>query len=117
MKVTISPNLNPSGSFSIDAWIFPISDILGQIVAKWGDFGDWVDKRTYSFHTLPGLKLRFAIADITHQNDNEFHNFDTPQDVLKLNIWNHVAAVYDQSSGTRKIYVNGIQVAIRRDSP
>ena len=37
--------------------------------------------------------------------------------VITLNDWNFVAAVYDQSSGARRIYVNGAMVAERTDPP
>jgi uncharacterized repeat protein (TIGR01451 family) len=37
--------------------------------------------------------------------------------VITLNVWNHIAAVYDQPSGTRRIYVNGALIAERTDPP
>ncbi len=84
---------------------------------KWGDTGAWSNQRAYAFHTNPGLKLNFAISDDAHQNDGSFHAFETPSGVLSLNAWNHVAAVYDQTTGTRRTYVNGIEVAQRTDPP
>ena len=36
---------------------------------------------------------------------------------MPLNTWTHVAGVYDQSTGTRRIYVNGVNVASRTDAP
>jgi hypothetical protein len=108
--------LNPSGSFTIDAWILPTIDTIGSIVTKWGDQGAWADQRAYAFHTIPGLALNFGISDIAHQTDTLFHTLQTPS-VLTLNQWNHVAAVYDQSTGTRSIYVNGDQKASRTDPP
>jgi len=66
VRVPHSPSLNPSGSFSIDAWIFPTQDEEGGVVVKWGDTGEWSNERAYTFHTLPGLALRFAISDDAH---------------------------------------------------
>ena len=117
VRVPHSPSLNPSGSFSIDAWIFPTQDEEGGIVVKWADTGVWASQRAYTFSTQPGLALRFGISDDAHQLDAFFHQFDTPANVITLNAWNHVAAVYDQLSGTRRIYVNGALVAERTDPP
>src|SRR5207245_2325979 len=50
-------------------------------------------------------------------NNSSLHAFDTPNNVLPTNAWSHVAAVYDQFTGTRQIYINGIKVAERVDSP
>ena len=97
-------------------WIFPRSDGRHHIVAKWADGGVWLDQRAYSFHTIPGGGLLFAISDNAHQNDGAFHVFQV-SGVLSLFAWNHVAAVYDQTSGKRLIYVNGAEVAQRTDAP
>jgi len=37
--------------------------------------------------------------------------------VIQLNAWNHVAAAYYPSTGTRRIFVDGTQVASRQDAP
>lgn len=117
VQVPSSPSLNPTGSFSLNAWIFPVADGIGHIIAKWGDAAQWSYERAYSFHTLSGGALRFSISDDTNQCNASFHDFDTPEGVITLNAWNFVAAVYDQSTGTRQIYVNGVKVAERTDSP
>jgi len=118
VQVTTSSSLNPKGSFSIDAWIYPRSFSQNQIiVAKWGDEGSWNNQRAYSFHTLTNGGLRFAISDTEHQLDGSFHIFDTPTGVLTLNEWNHVTATYNSKTGTRKIYVGGVEVASRTDAP
>ena len=117
VRVPNAPLLNQTGSFSIDAWIFPTADGMGHIMAKWGDTGDWTGQRSYSFYTNFGRRLEFAISDDAHQQDNPFHVFSTPDGVLTLNNWNYVTAVYDKSTGTRRIYVNGTKVAERTDTP
>lgn len=61
--------------------------------------------------------MNFAISDDAHQGDGGFHTFATPANAITLNAWNHVAAVYDQTTGTRLIYINGVQVASRTDAP
>lgn len=117
VRLSNSPSLNPQGSFSIEGWIYPRVDGMRHIMAKWGDTGGFENQRSYTFPTMSGGRLRFAISDAAHQWDIPFHEFDTPPNVLTLNAWNHVAAVYDQSTGTRRIFVNGVQVAERTDAP
>jgi hypothetical protein len=65
----------------------------------------------------PNESLQFAISDWTHQWDVPFQSFYTPNNVFALNTWSHVAAVYDQPAGARRIYVNGVEVAERIDPP
>jgi hypothetical protein len=89
--VSNSPNLNPSGSFSIDAWIFPKSFVGTQgIVAKWGDMGGGAGQRSYNLNiNLFGQdSVFFAISDAAHQSDANFHKFTTSPNVLTLNAWN-----------------------------
>ena len=117
VRVPSSASLTPSGSFSIDAWIYPTTDADGTILSIWGDTGEWVDQRSYQLVMLSGRRLRFAISGDATQHNAALHVFDTSTAVLTLNTWNHVAATYSQSSGTRRIYVNGVQVADRTDSP
>jgi hypothetical protein len=113
-----SGSLNPAGSFSIEGWIYPTQGGRFQaVLAKWGDTGDYFNERSYSFTVTDVNGLRFAIADLPHQWDNGFHSFDTPANAVALNSWSHVAAVYDQSTGTRRIYINGVKVAERVDAP
>ena len=108
--------LNPQGSFSFEGWIYPRQDAEMAIIDKWADTPDYPNQRSYNFSTIPGRGLRFAIADATNQNNASFQLFDVAG-VLATNAWNHVAAVYDQSNGARRMYVNGVKVAERIDPP
>ncbi len=117
VRIPSSSNLNPTGSFSIDAWIYPTQNIDGGIVSQWGDFGEWDDQRAIQVDMISGQKLRFAISDSAHQDDPAFHVFDTDEGVIVLNQWNHVTAVYHQPLGKRLVYVNGNKVAERTDLP
>ena len=86
-------------------------------MGKWGGTGDYDSQRSYVFQALTNGSLIFAIADAARQGDGAFQTFLTPAHVLPFNAWTHVAAVYDQSTGTRRIYVNGVNVASRTDAP
>jgi len=80
--------------------------------------GGWsANQRSYGFDTEPNGALRFPISDVAHQWDAAFHVFDTTNNVIAINKWSHVAAVYDQAAGARRIYVNGAKVAERIDPP
>lgn len=117
IRIPNSATLNPTGSFSIDTWIYPEQDKWATIFCKWADYYYAPDQRTYNLEMSPGLNIGFAISDSTHQNDSSFHIFRTHGGVLKLKNWNHVAAVYNQVIGMRTIYVNGVKVAERVDAP
>ena len=117
VRVPHAADLNLTGSFSIIAWIFPTRDESQVIVGKWTTAPPSAIQNEYMLSTEPGLKLNFRISDEAHQSDEGFHNFWSPTNVLTLNAWNHVGGVYDQTTGTRRIYVNGREVARRQDSP
>ncbi|MDB6065698.1 MAG: Conserved repeat domain protein [Pedosphaera sp.] len=110
-------SLTPAASFTIEGWIYPRQDQANIIMAKWGNIGDYVSYRSYVFLMHVNLGLRFAVTDQANIDNAALHAFDTPDNVLATNAWNHVAAVYDQSTGTRRIYVNGVKVAERADPP
>jgi len=63
-----------------------------------------------------GGRLEFSLSDSVHQNDISFQQFISPGGLISLNQWNHVAAVFDQPTATRRLYVNGSKVAEHTDS-
>jgi hypothetical protein len=117
VEIANSSNLNPSASFSIEGWIFPRKDQTSAIMSKWADTPDQLNQRSYGFNAVPNNALQFAISDWAHQWDVSFNSFYTTNNVFSLNTWSHVAAVYDQPAGARRIYVNGVKVAERIDPP
>jgi hypothetical protein len=117
VEIASNSNLNPAASFSIEGWIFPRQDRVQQIMSKWADTPDQLNQRSYAFFTYTNEALGFGISDLAHQWDVSFHKFFTTNNVLNLNTWSHVAAVYDQPAGARRIYVNGVKVAERIDPP
>jgi hypothetical protein len=117
VRIPSSPSLNPSASLTIDAWIYLTADGTFPIVTKWGDSGPWSEQRAYALHTTPGRGVNFAISDYANQWNTLFHTFTTPGGEIPLNTWTLVAAVYDQPTGTRRIFVDGVQVASRTDPP
>ena len=87
------------------------------IVSKWGDTGNQANQRSYTLQYWPGGVVEFAISDTPHQGDIPFHRFHSSSAAVSIGAWNHVAVSYDQPSGTRRIYVNGLLIATRVDPP
>jgi len=119
VRIPYAPELDLQGSFTLVAWVFPEVDNRMQIL-----FEKWYSKdaagiypRSYALDIEPRLQLNFMISDESHQADSFFHSFRSPASVLTRNIWIHVAAAYDQATGTRSIYVNGAEMARRQDPP
>jgi beta-lactamase regulating signal transducer with metallopeptidase domain len=117
IEIPSDPDLSPSGSFSISVWIYPRQNRMQTIVAKWIGDPTTANDRSFSLHTTSELGIYFAISDLKNQWNRHFHNFETGFEVLKLNAWNHIVAVYDQPAGARQIYVDGMIVAERVDPP
>ena len=118
IRVAHVADLNLTGSFSLIAWIFPTIDKRSQMIFnKWPIGTLQYGLPQFFFNTEPGQGLHFGISDDAHQNNGRFHVFRTPANAFTRNTWNMVAAVYDQTTGTRHIYVNGMEVARRQDLP
>ncbi len=55
VRIPNSPSLNPSGSFSIEGWIYPTSDYQrGAIIGKWGDENGWYGQESWYLGVAPG---------------------------------------------------------------
>jgi hypothetical protein len=117
VRVPNSPSLNPSGSFTIDAWIYPTANNGNTIFSKWGDSGDYGGQRSYSLHLDANNTVNFSVSDDAHQFDGGFQALVSPSNSITMNAWNHVAAVYDRGSGQRSIYINGVLTVSRTDTP
>jgi hypothetical protein len=116
IELSNNPSLNPSGSLSIEGWIYPRVDQTKFIFSKWSGTGDYATNMSYGFEITTGRGLSFAVTDLAHEFDSTYASFGT-NNVLTLNAWNHVAAIYNQATGARQIFVNGVKVAERIDPP
>ncbi len=90
---------NITSAFTIETWVY------------WEDAGSAVQflfGKAYEqmeLHTYPDGKLRFIPAtDVT---------IDSVNSVLPLNQWTHIAVVYEPSTATGKIYINGVSVDVK----
>lgn len=101
---------NFGGSFSIDAWIFlkGAPPEFAPIVSKWNDIPFGNENRSYFFavENISGLRLRFDVS-----KDGHFLGGSSAlvisADLVPLNTWNHVAAVFDGTTHSLTVYLNG----------
>jgi hypothetical protein len=115
VRIPNSPSLNPTGSFTVDAWIYPTRDDHATVFGSWGAYYDWYHQRAWNLALRPGRKVEFSISDSVHQLDTSYHIFRTSENAITLNRWNYIAGVYNMATGKRQIYVNGIKLAERVD--
>ncbi|HEX2788535.1 MAG TPA: LamG-like jellyroll fold domain-containing protein [Ignavibacteria bacterium] len=94
-------NLSITGSFTLECWVRPtnISSPANQILFQ---------KRLGSGQT--GYGIYAATGGRPAVRTNQTTRLTAP-DSIKNNVWNHVAATYDASTGTFVIYLNGVQSA------
>ena len=112
VDVPSSSSLNPTGSFTLEMWVYPVAHASPEaIVAKWGDYGNYNNQRSYGVNLTAGNAIQFSISDAANQWNLSFPFPSTTNNSVPLNAWTHIAAVYDQPSGTRWIYLNGTNAA------
>ena len=93
--------LHLTGSMTLEAWVKAVGNPPddGQIIAKSDDTG-------WQFKTSPDTGPRTFGVQVSASPGASAQRYSTT--VLALNIWYHVAAVYDASASTLDIYVNGV---------
>jgi len=109
IQVPDSPNLNPAGVLTIEAWVYPKGVGVGNgiILMKQEPTGTKGASYGLVYHVdfaapAKGLldKVSFAVETV----DNPWNDY--PSDtVLETNTWSHVAGTY--KSGELKVYLNG----------
>ena len=101
---------NFAGSFSIDAWIFLKSapPEFAPIVSKWNDIPFGNENRSYFFavQNISGLRLRFDVSQDGHFLGGH-SSLVISADLVPLNTWSHVAAVFDGTTHSLTVYLNG----------
>ena len=114
IRVPHAADLNMSGSFSLVTWVFPtVVNEMQSIMAKWHDAKVERGYMEYTLHIEPGMILGFDIDDpvLVYPAHRSLPR------TLTLDAWNQIAAVYDQTTGTRHIYVNGLEASRSQDPP
>ena len=78
-----------------------------------------VDYRSYGIGIIPDLRpgLCHRRRGAPGKRREFFKTFNTTGNVVALNVWTHIAAVYNQSNGVRSIFVNGVNIANQTNTP
>jgi Concanavalin A-like lectin/glucanases superfamily/Immunoglobulin domain len=107
-------DLDGAYGFAIEGWIYPVREQVGVVFDK---------ADGYYLGLVPGQALRFRtsgwVVNGASPYDHPYvtYELDTPTNSVMLNAWNHVAAVYDRSTGVQRMYVNGVRVAEQTNAP
>jgi hypothetical protein len=104
-------NVGLTSGFTIAAWINPTEVTKNHPLVEWAlplvpvnGLNLWISLPPLHGGTGAG-SLILDIPDLgTAETD---HFLSTPQGLIQSNVWQHVAATYDQSSGIAALYVNG----------
>lgn len=109
-----TPDLELSGTFTIEAWIYP---------HDWGIFqtlglGRVVDKMNISLYLVNSyLSLnRHSLALQMIHDDGTVSYSNSPENSLALNEWQHVAVTYDGQANV-SMYINGAQQTVTHRTP
>jgi subtilisin-like proprotein convertase family protein len=98
ISVPNNPDIDLTGSFTLEAWINP-SSVSGSkgIVSKGVSLG-----------TSLKYGLRISAGRILLATNGSPRLFSKSSTAIPLNVWTHVAGVFDQSTNTFSIYINGV---------
>jgi hypothetical protein len=105
VSVTVKQVMFNSTSFTIEAWIYPIS----LTTTDFGIFGQCQSPTT-------SLCLHFTTRNVMLYC-GFYANDIAGATTLTMNQWSHVACVYDLSSTTQQLWLNGVLDATRTASP
>ncbi|SPF53271.1 hypothetical protein SBA4_5520005 [Candidatus Sulfopaludibacter sp. SbA4] len=118
VEVTSSPSLSITGSITLEAWVkLDSSSATEPIVAKWNDIS--VNNRSYYLGIDDGL-VRFDISHsglyggstCTVNNASGFACIESARvfstTAIPLGKWAHVAGVFDSSSKTLEVFIDGV---------
>jgi Concanavalin A-like lectin/glucanases superfamily/PKD domain/Carbohydrate binding module (family 6)/PA14 domain/Bacterial Ig domain len=103
-----SQSLNISGALTVEAWIKVASTnkmvIMGRYVPT---SGAGSTNGGYELRIADSGDLRFAV----YKDGTDFKEIGSPsQTIITLNQWHHVAGVYDNTGGQKRmrLYINGL---------
>ncbi len=99
-------DVGAGGGLSIEGWINSTDNTYGRPIAEWVSptVGGY-EVHFFVHQTFPGT----LYANLYDTSGNE-HRIQSAPDLVKTNVFQHVALTYDKASGVGRLYVNGVVV-------
>jgi hypothetical protein len=112
VRVETNPSFNFASSFTADAWINlrAYSPEFAPVVSTWNDITG--SNRSYFLAVTASGQLRFSVSPTGGGYSDVFSSATVP-----LNTWTHVAGVFDASSQTMVVYINGEVEGVNNNGP
>lgn len=104
ISVKDSPSLDLSAAYTFEAWVRPLSSGNGSLITKEQPGGS-----VYSLYASEDANRPIAAL-----NNGTGYRVISGNSVLPINKWTHLASTYNGSY--QRLYINGVQVAIRAQS-
>ncbi len=101
ISVKDSPSLDLSSGYTLEAWVRPLSAGPGNIITK-----EQVGGSVYSLYSSQNANVPIAAL-----NDGTAYRVVSGPAVVPINKWTHLVSTYN--GAYQRLYVNGVQVAIR----
>ena len=103
-----SPDLHLGSNWTLEAFVNPDSDNIGEWDRFWTVWGDGGSEWHLSFRTTGAVIVDNGI-DLFINNDNNIINANDTAPV-PLDEWSHIALVGNQGADTITVWLNGVQV-------
>ncbi|MGI8786354.1 MAG: LamG domain-containing protein [Pyrinomonadaceae bacterium] len=111
VKVNASASLNvgTGGGLTIETWMRPTDTSRAQVFAEWNN-GSNIGVNCAINSVVGGSTNGNILINFTDTNGAN-HIVQTAQGLLTANVYQHIAASYDKTTGIGSIYLNGALVA------
>ncbi|MBS1793241.1 MAG: carboxypeptidase regulatory-like domain-containing protein [Acidobacteria bacterium] len=101
-------NVGAENGLTIEGWISPVSIASQQPLVEWNN-GGAAGVHVWHSVTFAGGSLGNLFVNLVDTSGGN-HIIQTPA-VLATNVFQHFAVTYDKTTGTAKIFVNGLEAA------
>lgn len=104
VRIADRPGLRLTTGMTLEAWIYPVArGGYLEVIGKWSAiYPDPNPQASYTFGPVPDGRVYVGVSPVANGKGSQ-SAFSTS--VLPLNVWSHVAGMYDGSA--LNIYVNG----------
>jgi len=109
VEIPENGSLDLNGNFTVEAWVKPESYLAvpSPVITKYNYSGGNLANVSWQLDMLNGGNVQFGVACGTNSSTDLMYQ-QTTNAVVSLNVFTHLAAVYQQNPPTIEIYVNGV---------